>query len=168
MENPSKRFDCRDEGDIIYLDVDRNGMTAEEWLNYFEVNNIPVHGYFKYCLRSKFFVPGEIGTTIHLVIMKRERPGATTVQVREEAANRSFVATSIEAACLILLNLNQGDLEFLGLERIAVMHEPVSYPNEGFDLFLGIRTDHVFTGNFYINSPTFIWDHKTGHAYELP
>lgn len=167
-EKKKSELNYREKDGVIYFDLVRNGMTAEEWLDYFEANNVPVHGYFKYCLRSKFFVPGESGTIIKVAITRKDRSGATTEQVREEAANLSLVETSMETACLLQMNFSAEDLRSLGLERIAVMHKPISYPVEGFELFLGIRADHVFVCNYYIESPKFNWGYKTGHAFELP
>ena len=153
---------------IVYLTLMLNGMSGEEWIEYFRLKGLSLHGYFKYVLRSKFFVPGEKGSLVEIAVIKGTKfilPRANTNIVQEEAKKNKFEKTSPEIACLLRDFLSNSDLIELGIDRLAIWHDAVPY--QDLNLLLGIKVDECFDCNFYFDSPTFNWSVGTGHVFEI-
>lgn len=121
----------REENGIIYFSVTSDGATGEGWIKRLEKKGYEIYPRDRFnAVCSPDFNP-TTGVTTKVAILKKiidGRPGRTTKEIRDFAAEHNLVAPNAEVACLIRENFSDWDIKAMGLNDIVVMHKPIKHP----------------------------------------
>lgn len=132
MTRANKHPKWREKESIIYLSVTSNGMTGEEWLNYFRRRRFNCNGeWIQGMLRSFEFQPTS-GITTEVAILKGElfsEAERTTTKIRTYATGLNFREPNAEVACLLRDKLSDRHLEEMGINHIVTMHKAIQFRN---------------------------------------
>lgn len=140
----------RREGNIVYFTVVGEGVTGEEWINWFDDQNIPFEkkgmGRQKEILLSPDFIP-TVGK-VEIAVLDSQTCGISkngylfTRQVRQYAESRGYKRPNPDIACYIRKLFTDADFYQTGFREILPMHDPIRLP-AGTSHFLTSKIDYA-------------------------
>ena len=130
-----------DEKGDYYFWVISNGLTREHWKQYLECRGWKIDIYTHYVLNHASEAPTSSGIRHYVVV----RPGTkisnsdrTPKKIHAVAEKYGWLKPHWEVTCLIRDAFSYEELEFMGLDRIIVMHKPINNVHDiPHQLFLG-------------------------------
>jgi hypothetical protein len=154
-------------GGNLYFDVTSNGMTGQEWLEYFDSQGTKVTDSARSVLLSPSFKPTD-GKTTPIVVFPGsvfedgERTGST---VRKYAKKFGHREPDLEVSCLIRAGFTDKKLKELNMRSIFVMHKPV-LDHEKNEVILRAGYDEVKNALcVYTGEPDIKFERKRGFAF---
>lgn len=105
-----------------------DGVTGDQWIEYFKKKNIYVSGFARSMLESHTFYPTTGINTLNVAILKGEifKPGFSFVSnVFDQAIRRMFLVPSADLACYLLKNFSSGDMKSIGVEKVLIMSRTI-------------------------------------------
>ena len=107
---------------IIYFSIFSEGLTAEQWLEYFEKNAMTISSAVKNILLSMRFKP-TIGEKYFAIIKPNNFTDETRTleNIKTLAQTKRFRKLNAETICLLREALSDHDLENFGLKEVIVM-----------------------------------------------
>jgi hypothetical protein len=114
---------------VVILSVKSDdGITSDQWIEYFKEKKIYVSGFARSMLQSHLFEPTSGVKTLNIAILKAGifKPRFSFLSnVFQEGKNYNFTAPSADLACYLLKYFSSEDMKSLGLERVVVMSERI-------------------------------------------
>ena len=160
---------------IICFKVVSDGTTGPQWIGRLESNNLLVNVDAKSMLLDSKFRPTN-GVKYWVEVLKgelfadNERMNAA---ILKRARTHKLKTPGLEIACLARELFSDSDLRDMGLESIAVFHDPIKTRDEWPTQFLSVRRDlddePNLLGTFFAESDDsdieYLWNSKAGFAF---
>ena len=117
-------------GDLIFITLPPSeGVTGQQWIEYFDDNDINMSDDAKTVLSSEAFQPTAPGTIHRIVALKaifwKKDSARTTENIQAEGISRKWLEAHPEAVCIFRKCFSDKQLKKMGIFYLVGIHKPI-------------------------------------------